>query len=200
VPASKRMRLDEQGAAAAAAGAGIQQQRQGGLQQPAAGLTATEQQPLQQQSVPQHQPPPQQSALRPSTVNFAPAPADIGSQDLLLSAMSEHIRTLQLWQCTLRLRQPGRLWPAGNACYGSASVARVCERALVEAFAGSSDWDVDVVVNHLFGGECVDVVALCLTVKGSGCLQSVTSGDWGAHVADVVVNHLLWGCQSPAWG
>jgi hypothetical protein len=77
-----------------------------------------------------------------------------------MSVLAEHIRTLQLWQRTLRLRQPGRLWPAGNASYGSACVARECERALLESFAGSSDWDVDVVVNHLFGGECVNVV-LC---------------------------------------
>jgi hypothetical protein len=55
-----------------------------------------------------------------------------------------------MWgQRTLRLRQPGRLWPAGNASYGSACVAKECGRALLEAFAGGSDWDVDVVVNHL---------------------------------------------------
>jgi hypothetical protein len=72
---------------------------------------------------------------------------------MMLDAMSEQIHRLQLWQRTLRLRQPGRLWPAGNAAYGSVCVARECERALMEAFAGSSDWDVDVAVTHLFGGE-----------------------------------------------
>jgi hypothetical protein len=139
------MRLDEHGAAAVAAAAGTAApQHLDGLQQQAAD-GSTEQQQQQQHALPQ------QSASRLPAV--APPPAELGAQDLLPSAVSEHIRMLQLWQRTLRLRQRGRLWPIGNACYGSDCVARECERALLEAFAGSSDWDVDMVVNHLFGGE-----------------------------------------------
>jgi hypothetical protein len=180
-PASKRLRVDESGAAAAAPGSTAQLPQQ---QQPVP-LGVTGQQGQLQLAQQQQQ---QQHIPRANAAIFAALPpvaaaADIGAQDLLPSVMAEHMRSLQLWQRTLRLRQPGRLWPAGNAQYGSACVARECERALMEAFSGSSEWDVDVVVNHLFGGKA-----------GSWCLQGTGIGlaqGWRIHSRRLVAVCIL---------